>query len=98
MNRKLSASTRNEAWIGDAVLALFSREWVLRDSNKTDGARQRAMSSNQFLSQFGNPTEVEATIGRLYQDEGLSAAFSWMENQLLPKFLAEEKRRIRQRR
>jgi 23S rRNA maturation mini-RNase III len=25
--------TRNYAWIGDAVLALFARRWILKQSN-----------------------------------------------------------------
>ena len=97
MNRKPLAETKNDAWIGDAVLALFCREWILREFKTTDGERQRAMSSNQFLSNFGNPTEVEACIGRVYRDEGLAAAFDWIEAKLLPTFSVQEKKKLRQR-
>jgi hypothetical protein len=44
------------------------------------------MTSNDFLSAFGNPTSVEASIGRLYQQEGLDAAFTWMDANLVPLF------------
>jgi hypothetical protein len=44
------------------------------------------MTSNDFLSAFGNPTRVEASIGRLYQEQGLEAAFAWMDANLVPMF------------
>jgi dsRNA-specific ribonuclease len=97
MPRKPSAETRNAAWIGDAVLALYAREWILRESGVTDGDRQRSMSSNQFLAQFGNPTEVEAVIGRIYQEQGLAAAYQWMTDNLLPRVHAQERRAARSR-
>jgi hypothetical protein len=43
--------------------------------------------SNQFLSSFGEPTRVEAEIGRLYQSHGLSAAFALIEEKFLTRFL-----------
>lgn len=36
-----------EAWIGDAVLALAAREWILRMKGVTDGAMQARLTSNQ---------------------------------------------------
>ena len=83
---------RAEAWIGDAVLALFVREWLLnRTSRETSLAQRTALFelfvSNQFLSSFGEPTRVEAEIGRLYDSHGLSAAFASIEEKLLPRFL-----------
>lgn len=98
MPRKPPPQTRNEAWIGDAVLSLFARQHILRESASMDGEQLARFTSNQFLSAFGNPTEVEAQIGRLYATNGLEAAFAEIETRLLPLFLAQEKRRARQRR
>jgi hypothetical protein len=83
---------RAEAWIGDAVLALFVRDWLLTlTGRETSLARRTALFelfvSNQFLSSFGEPTRVEAEIGRLYHSNGLSAAFASIEEKLLPRFL-----------
>jgi dsRNA-specific ribonuclease len=77
---------REAAWIGDAVLALFARQYVLRERNSMDGEWFTRLTSNDFLSAFGNPTRVEASIGKLYQDGGLAAAFSWMDAHLVPLF------------
>lgn len=77
---------RETAWIGDAVLALFARQFVLRERQTMDGEWFTRLTSNDFLSAFGNPTRVEAGIGRIYLDDGLDAAFAWMEAELLPLF------------
>jgi hypothetical protein len=77
---------REAAWIGDAVLALFARQFVLRERNSMDGDWFTRLTSNEFLSAFGNPTRVEASIGRLYQQGGLDAAFAWMDTNLVPMF------------
>lgn len=77
---------RELAWIGDAVLALFARQYVLRERNSMDGEWFTRLTSNDFLSAFGNPTRVEASIGRLYQQGGLDAAFAWMDANLIPLF------------
>lgn len=77
---------REAAWIGDAVLALFARQFVLRERDSMDGEWFTRMTSNDFLSAFGNPTRVEASIGKLYLEGGLDAAFAWMEAQLVPMF------------
>ncbi len=98
MPKKLSAEIRNAAWIGDAVLSLFARSWLLREHGAMDGERLTAFTSNHFLASFGNPTEVEAAIGEIYARDGLAAAFAEIEQRLLPAFLAQEKRRARQRR
>ena len=84
---------REDAWVGDAVLALFARQFVLRERNSMDGEWFTHLTSNDFLSAFGNPTRVEASIGRLYQQEGLDAAFAWMEAELLPTFRKQVKNR-----
>jgi len=81
---------RSKAWIGDAVLGLFAREWILK---KTDIAvKERAhvfiqMTSNQFLASLGEPTAMEAEIGVVYESEGLQAAFDFIEGKFLPLFI-----------
>lgn len=82
---------REEAWIGDAVLALFVREWLLATGGSLDGQAFIRFTSNDFLRLQGNPTSVEAEIGRVYQENGLQAGFDWIEEKLLPRFLAREK-------
>lgn len=77
---------RANAWIGDAVLALFARQYVLKERNMMDGEWFTRMTSNEFLSAFGNPTRVEASIGKLFLEGGLDAAFAWMEAELVPLF------------
>ena len=68
------------------MLALFARQYVLRERNSMDGEWFTRLTSNDFLSSFGNPTRVEASIGRLYLTGGLSAAFAWMDAELIPLF------------
>jgi hypothetical protein len=58
----------------------------LGERKSMDGEWFTRLTSNDFLSTFGNPTRVEASIGRLYQEQGLDAAFAWMEAELLPMF------------
>lgn len=84
-----------EAWIGDAVLALVARNWILQENGRTDGAMQSRLTSNQFLANIGNPTSVEAKIGRIYREEGLDAAVSYVETSLIPLFLKQEANRRR---
>ena len=83
------------AWIGDAVLGLFARNWILEKKNKMDAKMFTRMTSNIFLNSFGNPTKVEAEIGLIFNNEGLEKAFSHIEKSLLPLFLKQEKKRIR---
>ena len=77
---------REAAWVGDAVLALFARQFVLKERNSMDGEWFTKLTSNDFLSCFGNPTRVEASIGKIYLEGGLPAAFGWMEENLIPLF------------
>lgn len=84
---------QEEAWIGDTILDLFARSWILKERGTVCGETQRRMTSNQFLSCLGNPTSVEARIGRLYQEEGMEAAFAWIEAEVLPLFKKQEKNR-----
>ena len=81
------------AWIGDTVLDLFARSWILREKGELCGKTLVNLTSNQFLACFGNPTSVEAQIGSVYQKEGLEAAFTWIEAELLPLFLKQERNR-----
>jgi hypothetical protein len=82
-----------QAWIGDAVLCLFCRDRILKDDGAVDGDKFARMTSNQFLSTFGEPSEVESEIGRVYNDEGLAAAFAWIEGKLMPNFDKREAKR-----
>jgi hypothetical protein len=77
---------REAAWIGDAVLALYAREFVLRERGCMDGVWFTHLTSNEFLSAFGNPTSVEARIGEIYRAEGLHAAHAYIEREFLPLF------------
>ena len=86
---------RELAWVGDAVLGLFAREWILRTYGRMDSEWFAGMTSNQFLSCFGNPTAVEAKIGKLYQEAGIQAAFDHMEREFVPLFLKQQRNRDR---
>ena len=92
-NKKVNE--KEEAWIGDAVLALFAREWILQNEKKMDAEIFSRLTSNHFLNSLGNPTKVEAEIGLIFNNEGLEKAFSHIEKFLLPLFLKQEKKRIR---
>jgi hypothetical protein len=78
---------RDQAWIGDAVLALYARLKILREDGTLDGEKAVRMSSNQFLAAFGEPTAVEAGIGRVFERDGLDAAFAHIESALVPAVL-----------
>jgi hypothetical protein len=84
---------RELAWVGDAVLALYARQWVLREKGCMDGETFVRFTSNGFLSTFGNPTSVEARIGKVFHDGGLDAAFTWIDTELLPTFLRQVRRK-----
>lgn len=86
---------RELAWIGDAVLGLFARQWILKTYGRMDSDIFAGMTSNHFLSCFGNPTTVEAEIGTIYQTAGLEAAFTHMERELLPLFKKQQINRNR---
>lgn len=78
---------REQAWTGDAVLALYTREWILREFGEMDGELMNLMSSNNFLSRVGNPTAVEAEIGRAYAIGGVVAGFDWITDNLRPHMI-----------
>jgi dsRNA-specific ribonuclease len=86
------AQERQDAWIGDAVLALYARQWILQNEKRFKESREElflSITSNHFLSSVGNPTSVEASIGRLYLKRGYSTAANWIEEHLLPLFLKQ---------
>ena len=86
---------QQEAWIGDAVLGLFAREWILKNQKKMDAEMFSRLTSNHFLNSLGQPTKVEAKIGRIFNQEGLKKATLYIEEDILPLFLKQEKKRIR---
>jgi hypothetical protein len=49
------------------------------------------MTSNQFLSTAGNPTRIEAEIGRHFLTDGLEAAFRHIDERLAPHFLKQRR-------
>lgn len=89
-NKELTKE-REDAWIGDAVLALYVRKWILNEHGKMRGEMFIRFTSNEFLSRKGNPTSVEAEIGRIHDAEGIQAAYDWIENHLFPLFEEQEK-------
>ena len=93
--KKPTAQTLQEAWLGDAVLALYARERILREDGALDGPKAERMTSNQFLTAFGEPSEVEASIGRVYQRDGLAEAFAFVEARFMPLFEKHEQRRAK---
>lgn len=93
--RKTGPKRREQelAWIGDTILDLFARTWILENRGGLCGETLMRMTSNHFLAGFGNPTTMEAKIGQIYRDEGLPAAFQWIEKELLPVFEKQERNR-----
>ncbi len=89
---------RQDAWIGDAVLELYVRSYILHETGGVDAVMKTRFTCNQFLNCFGNPTKVEADIGVVYQQEGLDAAFAWIREHLEPLFKKQETRRTPARR
>lgn len=89
---------RSKAWIGDAVLALYAREWILKQTDIPVKERAEVfiqMTSNQFLASLGEPTAMEAEIGVAYEELGLQAAFAHIEQKFLPVFISQQKKRQR---
>jgi 23S rRNA maturation mini-RNase III len=89
---------QEEAWVGDSVLELVIRTWVLQHKGHLDMTAKTSLTSNAFLSSLGHPTKVEAQIGRLYLVEGLAAAQSWITEHVLPIYLKRQAQLQRQRR
>lgn len=84
-----------DAWIGDAVLCLYARRKILREDGVTDGPKAQRMTSNHFLSVLGEPSEMEAELGRVFERDGLDAAFAWIDARLLPIFERQEAKRTK---
>ena len=84
-----------EAWIGDAVLGLYARSRILRGDGAVNSAKLERMTSNRFLATVGEASEIEAEVGRMYESGGLEAAFSWIEQKLIPLFDRQEEKRLR---
>jgi len=82
-----------DAWIGDAVLALFARVKILRGDGALDQEKFIRMTSNRFLAVLGEPSEMEAEIGRVYERDGLEAAFQFIEAKFMPMFQKQEENR-----
>ncbi len=76
---------RKEAWVGDAILALYVREWILAEEGTINGKLFIEFTSNDFLRRTGNATGVEAQIGRTFKEGGLEAAYAWIEQNLKPR-------------
>ena len=89
------ARLQADAWIGDAILLLWARLHILRADGRLDGPKSIRMTSNQFLSAFGEPTAVEAEIGRIYLRDGERAALDWIESNIAPFFAKQEENRFR---
>jgi dsRNA-specific ribonuclease len=85
----------NQAWIGDAVLALYARLKILREDGRVDGEKCKRLTSNQFLGTLAEPTKVEADVGNVFARDGLDAAFQWIDAHLLPLFERQEENRKR---
>lgn len=91
-------SLRDRAWIGDAILALYAREWLLQQGVLPGDERRELFThftSNQFLSALGDPTRIEAKIGLIYLEEGKEAAFHFISEVILPLFLRQLQKRGR---
>lgn len=81
-----------KAWIGDAVLALYARGRILGAGLGIDNEKASRMTSNRFLQALGEASEVEARIGRIFEQDGLAAAFAWIEENIVPLHEKQERR------
>lgn len=92
------AHVQERSWIGDAVLALLAREWILLKGELPFAERSelyRNLTSNQFLNSLGAPAKVEADLGTAYIQGGIEAARSHFEEHFVPLFLKQERNRRR---
>jgi hypothetical protein len=93
MPSKDTTEEREAAWIGDAVLSLYARTRILKEEGHMHPEKLRAMTSNQFLCTLGQPTRMEAEIGRVYREGGLDAAYAHIEAVIMPSFVKQWKNR-----
>lgn len=84
-----------EAWIGDAVLSLYARRHILAEKGEVNSEQLERMTSNRFLTALGEPSSVEAEIGRVFETGGIEPAFHWIEEKILPMFRRQEEKRLR---
>lgn len=82
LSRQEVSTLREEAWLGDAVLELYVRERILEEDAARNDARRISLVRNSFLNRLGQPTRVEAEIGRRYRQGGLDAAFAWIGEEM----------------
>ena len=81
---------QEEAWIGDAVLEIYVRTWILKTYGRQEPGVKSRFSSNAFLNCLGHPMVVEAQIGVIYTQQGLDAAFAWIKEKIEPVFVRQE--------
>lgn len=86
---------QEKAWVGDSVLGLFAREWLLKETGRIESDEYIQMTCNRFLSTMGQPTKMEAKIGHIYETDGLAAAYSFMQDELIPQYLVMKKNRLK---
>ena len=90
------AELKTKAWIGDAVLALYARSWILKQPDIPVAERAETfirMTSNQFLASRGEPTAMEAEIGEIYESQSLGAAFAHIESTWISLFKKQQANR-----
>ena len=56
MDKATEERLRAEAWVGDAILALYVREWILAEEGAINGKLFVEFTSNDFLRRTGNAT------------------------------------------
>lgn len=95
--RRPSDELQSDAWLGDAVLLLYARRRIVHETGRVDNELCVRMTSNQFLATLGEPTRVEAEIGKIYRESGWDAAIAWIEQWLLPLFAQQQEARLRKR-
>ena len=81
---------RQQAWVGDAVLELYARTRILAEEHERNAPKLIRFVRNAFLNSIGQPTRVEAEIGRRYTESGLDVAFDWIREHLEPLFAKQE--------
>ena len=88
--------TKSLAWIGDAILSLYARKWILDQSSIHAKEREevfQSMTTNAFLSHWGDPTKVESRIGKIFKEEGLEKAMLYIELTILPIAIKRQKQK-----
>ena len=76
MDKATEERLRVEAWVGDAILALYVREWILAEEGAINGKLFIEFTSNDFLRRTGNATGVEAEISRPFKAGGLAVYYT----------------------